>query len=178
MEPRKKVIRIIGFQGSGRRYPQYLREDPLIIYGHVGLQFEDDPIIYGFHPTKDTIDAVGGLTLGADPIVTAVTLVSHIEGTPIDAFIVRGDMKEHGTQKAIEGCLPAKGSKVAIVEDVITKGGSALKAIVAAEAAGCRVARVIALVDRHQGGSDELRKQGYNFSAIVHADAEGAVRTD
>ena len=128
---------------------------------------------------KDSgIDAVGGLTLGADPIVTAVTLVSHIEGTPIDAFIVRGDMKEHGTQKAIEGCLPAKGSKVAIVEDVITKGGSALKAIVAAEAAGCRVARVIALVDRHQGGSDELRKQGYNFSAIVHADAEGAVRTD
>ena len=91
---------------------------------------------------------------------------------------MRGNLKEHGTQKAIEGRLPAKGFKVAIVEDVITKGGSTLKAIAAVEAAGCLVDRVVALVDRHQGGSDELRKRGYNFSAIVHADEEGEVRTD
>ena len=72
---------------------------------------------------KDSgMDAVGGLTLGADPIVTGVALVSHLEGTPIDAFIVRGELKGHGTKKAIEGRLPVKGSKVAIVEDVITKG--------------------------------------------------------
>ena len=128
---------------------------------------------------KDSgIDAVGGLTLGADPIVTAVALVSYLEGTPIDAFIVRGELKGHGTKKAIEGRLPAKGSKVAIVEDVITKGGSTLKAIAAVEAAGCRVVRVIALVDRHQGGSNELRKRGYSFSAIVHANEEGDVRID
>jgi orotate phosphoribosyltransferase len=128
---------------------------------------------------KDSgIDAVGGLTLGADPIVTAVALVSHLEGTPINAFIVRGELKEHGTQKAIEGRLPEKGSTVAIVEDVITKGGSTLKAIAAVEAAGCRVDRVVALVDRHQGGSDELRKRGYDFSAILHADEEGEVRAD
>jgi orotate phosphoribosyltransferase len=132
-----------------------------------------------FELLKDSgIDAVGGLTLGADPIVTAVALVSHLEGTPIDAFIVRGELKGHGTKKAIEGRLPEKGSQVAIVEDVITKGGSTLKAIAAVEAAGCRVVRVIALVDRHQGGSDELQKRGYNFSAIVHANEEGDVRTD
>lgn len=132
-----------------------------------------------FELLKDRgIDAVGGLTLGADPIVTAVALVSHLEGTPINAVIVRGELKEHGTQKAIEGCLPEKGSTVAIVEDVITKGGSTLKAIAALEDAGCQVVRVIALVDRHQGGSDELRKRGYDFSAILHADAEGVVRTD
>jgi orotate phosphoribosyltransferase len=124
------------------------------------------------------IDAVGGLTLGADPIVTAVALVSHLEGMPIDAFIVRGELKGHGTKKAIEGRLPEKGSKVAILEDVITKGGSTLKAIAAVEAAGCRVDRVVALVDRHQGGSDELRKRGYDFSAIVHANEEGDVRID
>jgi len=124
------------------------------------------------------IDAVGGLTLGADPIVTAVALVSHMEGKPIPAFIVRGELKEHGTQKAIEGCVPQKGSRVAIVEDVITKGGSTLKAIASVEAAGCRVAKVVALLDRHQGGSDELRKRGYDFTAILHADAEGEVSTE
>lgn len=124
------------------------------------------------------VDAVGGLTLGADPIVTAVAIVSHLEGKPIPAFIVREELKEHGTQKAIEGNLPTKGSKVAIVEDVITKGGATLKAIAAVEAAGCRVVKVVALLDRHQGGSDELRKRGYDFAAILHADAEGEVRTN
>ncbi len=124
------------------------------------------------------VDAVGGLTLGADPIVTAVAIVSHLEGKPIPAFIVRGELKEHGTQKAIEGNLPTKGSKVAIVEDVITKGGATLKAIEVVEAAGCRVAKVVALVDRHQGGSDELKRRGYDFAAILHADAEGEVRTN
>lgn len=124
------------------------------------------------------VDAVGGLTLGADPIVTAVAIASHLEGKPIPALIVRGELKEHGTQKAIEGSLPTKGSKVAIVEDVITKGGATLKAIEAVEAAGCRVAKVVALVDRHQGGSDELKRRGYDFTAILHADAEGEVRTN
>ena len=91
---------------------------------------------------------------------------------------MRGELKEHGTQKAIEGCLPGKGSKVAIVEDVITKGGSTLKAIEAVEAAGCLVDRVVALVDRHQGGSDELQQMGYDFTALLHADASGEVSLD
>jgi orotate phosphoribosyltransferase len=124
------------------------------------------------------IDAVGGLTLGADPIVAAVALVSHMEGEPIPAFIVRGEMKEHGTQKAIEGGIPQEGSSVAIVEDVITKGGSTMKAIKAVEQAGCRVAKVVALLDRHQGGSDELRRRGYDFTAILHADAAGEISTE
>jgi orotate phosphoribosyltransferase len=64
------------------------------------------------------------------------------------------------------------------LEDVITKGGSTLKAIAAVEAAGCWVDRVVVLVDRHQGGSDELRKRGYDFWAIVHANEEGDVRID
>lgn len=121
------------------------------------------------------VDAVGGLTLGADPIVTAVAVVSHLEGRPIPAFIERGEQKGHGTQKSIEGYLPAKGSKVAIVEDVITTGGATLRAIGLAEEAGCRVVKVVALLDRHQGGSDELRKRGYDFTAILHADAAGEV---
>jgi orotate phosphoribosyltransferase len=122
------------------------------------------------------VAAVGGLTLGADPIVTAVSVVSYIEGRPLPAFIERGAVKDHGTMKMVEGYVPAKGMPVAIVEDVITKGGATLKAIGIAEEAGCSVARVIALLDRHAGGSDEVRRLGYDFSAILHADAEGNVR--
>jgi orotate phosphoribosyltransferase len=121
------------------------------------------------------IDAVGGLTLGADPIVAAVAAVSYLEGRPIPAFIERGEFKDHGTQKAIEGYIPQKGGRVAIVEDVITKGGASLKAIGLAEGAGCKVVKVVALVDRHQGGSEELRRRGYDFSAILHADKEGEI---
>lgn len=119
------------------------------------------------------VDAVGGLTLGADPIVTAVAVISHLEGNPIPAFIERGETKDHGTRKSIEGYLPRKGARVAIVEDVVTRGGATLKAIELAEAAGCKVAKVVALVDRHQGGSDELRRRGYDFTAILHADDAG-----
>ncbi|MFA5375245.1 MAG: orotate phosphoribosyltransferase [Dehalococcoidia bacterium] len=121
------------------------------------------------------VAAVGGLTLGADPIVTAVSVVSYIEGKPIPAFIERGAVKDHGTMKMIEGYVPGKGSPIVIVEDVITKGGATLKAIEIAEEAGCKVARVIALLDRHAGGSDEVRRRGYNFSAVLHADTDGSV---
>jgi orotate phosphoribosyltransferase len=121
------------------------------------------------------VAAVGGLTLGADPIVTAVSVVSYIEGRPISAFIERGALKDHGTMKVIEGYVPGKGSPVVIVEDVITKGGATLKAIALAEAAGCKVAKVVALLDRHAGGSDEVRRRGYDLTAILHADGEGNI---
>jgi orotate phosphoribosyltransferase len=129
-----------------------------------------------FDMLKDVdVAAVGGLTLGADPIVTAVSVVSYIEGRPIPAFIERGVVKDHGTMKMIEGYVPGKDLPVAIVEDVITKGGATLKAIGIAEEAGCKIAKVIALLDRHAGGSDEVQRRGYDFSAVLHADAEGNI---
>jgi len=121
------------------------------------------------------VAAVGGLTLGADPIVTSISVVSYIEGQPIPAFIERSAIKDHGTMKIIEGYMPEKGMPVAIVEDVITKGGATLKAIGVAEEAGCKVAKVIALLDRHAGGSDEVRRRGYDFIAIMHSDADGNI---
>ena len=121
------------------------------------------------------VAAVGGLTLGADPIVTAVSVVSYIEGRPIPAFVERGEVKDHGTMKMIEGYVPGKWAPVVIVEDVITKGGATLKAIGIAEEAGCKVAKVIALLDRHAGGSDEVRRRGYDFSAVLHSDADGNI---
>jgi len=112
------------------------------------------------------VDAIGGLAMGAFPMITAVALVSHLEGKPIPSFIVREVPKEHGTKRQIEGHLK-EGSKVAIVDDVITTGGSVSKAIEAVEAANCKVVKVIVLVDRHEGGSDQLKNEGYDFTAII-----------
>jgi len=112
------------------------------------------------------IDAIGGVAIGGYPMVAAVALVSHLEGKPIPSFIVREETKEHGTRRRIEGHLK-EGSRVAIVDDVITTGGSVSRAIEAAEAAKGKVVKVIVLVDRHEGGSDKLKKQGYDFTAII-----------
>ena len=120
--------------------------------------------------------AVGGTTLGADPIVTAVAMASHLEGAPIPAFIVRKESKAHGTRQNIEGPLPP-GSKVAIVDDVCTTGGSLFHAIQAAEEAGCTVVKVVALLDRKAGGSEEMRNRGYDFSALLTATPEGKIET-
>ena len=123
------------------------------------------------------VDAIGGLATGAYPIVTAVALVSHQEGKPIPSFVVREDRKSHGTMRKIEGHLK-KGSRVAIVDDVITSGGSVLKAIEAVEEVGCQVVKVIVIVDRHEGGSDELRRRKYDFTAILGYPAPREVAID
>ncbi len=112
------------------------------------------------------VGAVGGVATGAYPMVTAVALISHLEGEPMPIFIVREVVKEHGTMRRIEGHLK-EGSRVAILEDVLTTAGSVLKAIAAVEAAGCEVVRVIALVDRDEGGSGRLKKAGYDFTALL-----------
>ena len=120
------------------------------------------------------VDAVGGLIIGAIPIATAVSMVSYQRGKPIAAFIVRETAKEHGTQRQIEGHLEP-GSRVAIVDDVITKGGSVVKAIQAVEGAGCKVVKVITIVDRHEGGSEKLLADGYDFVPLIHFHADGTV---
>lgn len=117
-------------------------------------------------------DAIGGLAISAVPIVTAVTLVSHLKGKPIPSFIVREEPKAHGTRKRIEGHF-RKNSKVAIVDDVITTGGSVDKAIEAVKAEGCEIVKVIVIVDRQEGGSERLRQEGYDFKAIINLPPSG-----
>ena len=121
------------------------------------------------------VDAIGGPTLGADPIVTAVAMVSGLEGRPISAFIVRKEGKEHGMGKLIEGPLEP-GSRVAIVDDACSTGASLFHAVDAAEAAGHEVVVVMAILDRHQGGSEELRRRGYDFRYLLEATPEGEIR--
>jgi orotate phosphoribosyltransferase len=111
-------------------------------------------------------DAVGGLTIGADPIVAAIGVVSRLEQRNMQVFIVRKEAKKHGMQKFIEGPSLQPGSKVVIVEDVMTSGGSALKAIKAVEAAKCRVVKVIALVDRMDGARETLKQKNYELLSV------------
>lgn len=115
------------------------------------------------------IDAIGGLTLGADPIAYATAYHSALAGAPIQAFSVRKEPKAHGSQKWVEGFDQA-GARVAIIEDVVTTGGSTLKAVEGALHAGFQIVRVLALVDRQEGGREELQKRGYDLEAIYTAE--------
>lgn len=121
-------------------------------------------------------EAVGGITLGADPIVTAVSLTSALRGRPIPAFIIRKEPKKHGTAQWVEGTKNLhEGMKVAIVEDVVTTGASTLRAIERAEGAGLVVSRVIALVDRNEGGFETIAEKGYRLEAMfLKEDVENA----
>ncbi|HXZ18737.1 MAG TPA: orotate phosphoribosyltransferase [Candidatus Acidoferrales bacterium] len=116
--------------------------------------------------------AIGGMSIGADPIVSAVVTMSSLEERPIRGFLVRKERKEHGRQKLIEGIDPqASGGavkNVVIVDDVCTTGKSTFDAIAAAETEGMKVVAVISLVDREEGGSEALRKK-YPYYAITTA---------
>ena len=116
---------------------------------------------------KEPIQAVGGMTLGADPLVTAVSLVSFLEKNPIPAFIVRKEAKGHGTGNYIEGLknMPA-GCRVALLEDVVTTGGTLLKVIERVEAQGFKVGVVITVVERQEGGVKTLADAGYALESI------------
>lgn len=113
------------------------------------------------------VAAIGGLTLGADPIVGATLAVAGERGRPeLRGFLVRKEAKGHGTGNLVEGPLEP-GMRVVIVDDVATTGGSSLRAATAVEAMGCRVARVIAVLDRLEGAAEALAAQGLEFRALV-----------
>jgi orotate phosphoribosyltransferase len=114
------------------------------------------------------VQAVGGLTLGADPISYAIAYASAETASPLRAFTVRKEAKAHGTGRLIEGPFHA-GDRVAVIEDVITTGGSALRAVEAVRAAGGTVAGVLALVDREEGGRDALVSAGLPVVALARA---------
>jgi orotate phosphoribosyltransferase len=113
-------------------------------------------------------DSVGGLTLGADPIACAIAYASAATNAPIRAFTVRKEPKTHGTGKLIEGPFSA-GDRVVVIEDTVTTGGSARRAIEAVRAGGGRVLGVLALVDREEGGRDALEAEGVQVIALARA---------
>lgn len=119
------------------------------------------------------IEAVGGLELGAVPLATAVAIASHGAGKPVPAFFVRKQAKEHGTQSLVDGLVRGQtlaGLRVAILEDVTTTGGSAMKAIDAVKAAGGSVERVITVVDRLEGARAAFAAAGIPFASLLTTD--------
>jgi len=110
--------------------------------------------------------AVGGMSIGADPITAAVITMSGVRGTPLVGFMVRKEPKGHGTNQYIEG--PVKpGDTAVIVEDVVTTGGSSLQAIERAEAFGLRIVGVLAIIDRMEGGAEAFAQRGYQFASLL-----------
>ncbi len=112
------------------------------------------------------VDAVGGLTLGADPIANAVLHASVASGAPVDAFVVRKEPKDHGRGRQIEGAEVA-GNRVVIVEDTSTTGGSPLKAAEVAAAAGAEIVAVVTVVDRKTGAQAAVEGAGYLWRSII-----------
>jgi orotate phosphoribosyltransferase len=118
---------------------------------------------------KWNADSIGGLTLGADPIAYAASYASVTNPPLLRAFTVRKEPKEHGTRRLIEGPFK-KGDRVVVVEDVVTSGASALRAIDAVRDAGGSVVGVMALVDRHEGGTEKLKAAGFSLVSLINGD--------
>ena len=114
----------------------------------------------------DDIKAIGGPTLGADPIAGAVAVVSHLRGKPVKAFIVRKAAKEHGTQRQIEGPLITPGSKVVLIDDVATTGKALIEAKEVLDRAGIKAEKAIVIVDREEGAPENLLRVGLELQAI------------
>ena len=110
--------------------------------------------------------AVGGMSIGADPITAAVITMAGVEGKPLRGFMVRKEAKGHGLKKYIEGPVQS-GEEIVIVEDVVTTGGSSLTAIERCEEAGLKVREVITIIDRQQGGREAFENAGYKFSSLL-----------
>jgi len=134
--------------------------DGLAVIGGLGL---DRMAVRGWTPR-----AVGGLTLGADPIAYALALTAKRRGQLLDAFTVRKQPKNHGTGQRIEGCFAA-GYPVVVVEDVLTTGRSAREAISAVESEGGQVLGVLAVLDRDEGGREAIERDGYLVEAFLTA---------
>jgi orotate phosphoribosyltransferase len=122
------------------------------------------------------VDAIGGPTLGADPVIGAVIALAALEDIPLVGFLVRKEPKRHGTQQLIEGPLQP-GMRVAVFDDTVTTGGSLKHAIDQVEAAQCSVVKVYVIVDRQEGARQNFAQWGYPFQALFTIDELKAART-
>ncbi len=134
---------------SGRESEHYVNCKPVSLSG-AGLALISSGML---DHVDDEAIAVAGLTLGADPLVSGVAMAAALVGRSLDALIVRKQAKGHGTGAWLEGPLPQKGALITVLEDVVTTGGSSLKAVHQLREAGFVVNRVITLVDREEGGA-------------------------
>ena len=153
---------------SGKKTKYYI-DGKMTSFDPEGAYLIGQMMLQEIRKLSKPIDAVGGPTMGADPIVTGIGIASHLKGVPLRLFVVRKEVKKHGTQKSIEGNFK-NGDRVVIVEDVMTTGGSLLNAVEAVEESGGTVAAVMVIVDRQQGGKETIEKRGYTYVALFEID--------
>lgn len=164
---------------SGRSSHHYVNCKPVSLSG-VGLALLGRLMLEQVEPGAV---AVAGLTLGADPLVSAVAMRAALDGRQLDALIVRKQAKGHGTGAWLEGPLPAAGSRITVLEDVVTTGGSSLQAVEQLRQAGYLVERVVTIVDRQEGGLEALQAAQLELRSLylleeVAAMAAGQGRRD
>ncbi|RMF84145.1 MAG: orotate phosphoribosyltransferase [Nitrospirae bacterium] len=148
---------------SGRTSPYYF-DCKATLYHPEGLVLAGRLLFEGVAPLEPA--GIGGLTLGADPLAFACAYCSEVHGRPIEAFVVRKRPKDHGTRLPIEGNV-GPGDRVVVVDDVITTGGSALKAIRACREAGMEVVACYVVVDRQEGGREAIEAEGVPVTALA-----------
>ena len=165
---RQKSLRIGDFTLSSGKKSSYYLDCRMTTLDPRGALLIGRLILERIRTQNIQADAIGGLTMGADPMATAVAVVSSLEGTPISAFIVRKEAKGHGTQRSIEGYDGKPGSRVVVIDDVCTTGDSILKAADKAEEAGYQVVAAFCVVDREEGGTELIAKR-YPFYPLFTA---------
>jgi orotate phosphoribosyltransferase len=151
---------------SGRTSEHYVNCKPVSLSG-IGLALLSELLL---EQVEEAAVAVAGLTLGADPLVSGVALAAALAGRPLDALIVRKEAKGHGTGAWLEGPLPPAGSRISVLEDVVTTGGSSLKAVRQLREAGYTVERVITIVDRQEGGQEAMAAAGLELRSLFLLD--------
>jgi orotate phosphoribosyltransferase len=165
---RAKSLQTGDFTLSSGKKSSYYLDCRLTTMDPRGALFIARLILDKIRQEKIQAKAIGGLTLGADPIVAAVAVVSGLEDMPLNAFIVRKEAKGHGMQRFIEGFDGPPGTPVIVVDDVCTTGESILKAAERAEQAGYEVVAAFCVVDRQEGGSEAIRSK-YPLHALFTA---------
>ncbi len=150
---------------SGRESDFYFDGKQTTLHAEGGLLV--GKLFYEAIKDVEGVQGVGGITLGADPIATATSIAAYLDGRPMHAFIIRKEPKGHGTGQWLEGRknLPP-GSRVVIVEDVVTTGGSSMKAVRRAEEEGLVVLGIVSLVDREEGGRENIEAEGVWLRSI------------
>ena len=151
---------------SGRTSNHYVNCKPVSLSGE-GLALLGALML---EQVEDAAVAVAGLTLGADPLVSAVAMRAALDGRNLDALIVRKEAKGHGTGAWLEGPLPEPGSRITVLEDVVTTGGSSLKAVNQLREAGYQVDRVVTIVDRQEGGLEAMTAAGLELRSLFLLD--------
>ena len=161
---KKEALKKGNFVLSSGKLSNYYLDGRLITLSPEGAYLVASIILNMIKDKK--IEAIGGPTLGADPIVGAVACLSYMNKTPLKAFIVRKSTKEHGTQRQIEGPALKAGNRVVLVDDVATTGKSLVEAKEALDKIGVEVDRAVVIVDRGEGAKENLAKAGLRLEAI------------